>query len=377
MRTFRKKWGRMAACLLAVLALLTFAVGCGEPEEESSQTLPPVDFTVTVEEGKDPVILQLSDPQIIDLARAEEMCYRYMRETIQAVSPDLILVTGDLIYGHMDDDGSIFEDFIRFMEGFGIPWAPIFGNHDAECEMGADWMCERLEEAEHCLFLQRTLTGNGNYSVGIVQGGALRRVFFMLDTNGCSMASSASLANGHTGMGMGIEPDQMRWFVQQGQEILEVSPQTKVSFCIHIPMAVFAEALEEKYGFTGSGTLNIDALAEGEPGDFGYVGEAVTGWDSAGIVWNAMKSLGADSVFAGHCHTNSASLVYEGVRLQFGQKSSTYDSFNSVTSEGQIVPGTVNGTPLVGGTVIPLSAEDGSLLQPYLYLCGGAGDLIA
>ena len=279
MRTFRKKWGRLAACLLAVLALLTGAAGCGEPGEESSQTLPPVDFTVTVEEGKDPVILQLSDPQFIDLARAEEMCYRYMRETIQAVSPDLILVTGDLIYGHMDDDGSIFEDFIRFMEGFGIPWAPIFGNHDAECEMGADWMCERLEEAEHCLFLQRTLTGNGNYSVGIVQGGALRRVFFMLDTNGCSMASSASLANGHTGMGMGIEPDQMRWFVQQGQEILEASPQTKVSFCIHIPMAVFAEALEEKYGFTGSGTLNIDALAEGEPGDFGYVGEAVTGWD--------------------------------------------------------------------------------------------------
>ena len=27
------------------------------------------------------------------------------------------------------------------------------------------------------------------------------------------------------------------------------------------------------------------------------------------------------------------------------------------------------GTPLVGGTVIPLDKQDGSILQPYIYYC--------
>lgn len=375
-----------AAVLLATVLLA--AAGCGgnaggsadsgSAQQSGTDVFSAVDFTVSVEEGKDPVVLQLTDPQFTDLAQAEEKCYRYMRETIENTSPDLILVTGDLIYGHMDDDGSIFVDFVEFMEGFDIPWAPIFGNHDAECEMGADWMCARLEEAENCLFLQRELSGNGNYTVGIEQGGALKRVFFMLDSNGCSQASAASLANGHTKVGMGLEPDQMRWFVEVGTEILEASPETKISFVCHIPPAIFSEAFA-KYGYTDTGEekINIDRLPDKDAGDFGYIGEKMVTWDSANIVWNAMKGLQTDSLFVGHCHTNSASVVYEGVRFQFGQKSSTYDSFNSVTAGGEIVPGSASaGTPLVGGTVIPLSGTDGSLLQPYIYLCGDAADLL-
>lgn len=290
--------------------VLLAAAGCGgnaggsadsgSAQQSGADVFSAVDFTVSVEEGKDPVVLQLTDPQFTDLVQAEEKCYRYMRETIENTSPDLILVTGDLIYGHMDDDGSIFVDFVEFMEGFDIPWAPIFGNHDAECEMGADWMCARLEEAENCLFLQRELSGNGNYTVGIEQGDALKRVFFMLDSNGCSQASAASLANGHTEVGMGLEPDQMRWFVEVGTEILEASPETKISFVCHIPPAIFSEAFA-KYGYTDTGEekINIDRLPDKDAGDFGYIGEKMVTWDSANIVWNAMKGLADGFAFRG------------------------------------------------------------------------------
>ncbi len=75
------------------------------------------DFTIEIKAGKSPIVLQITDTQIIDSSR-----------------------------------------------------------------LGVDWQCKQFEAAKHCLFLQRTLTGNGNYTVGIVQGGALKPFFFLLDS---------------------------------------------------------------------------------------------------------------------------------------------------------------------------------------------------
>jgi hypothetical protein len=84
------------------------------------------DFIIEVEEGRDVIVLQLTDPQIIDSAQAryesrlsveektywateniEKRCYRYIRETIKKVKPDLILITGDLVYGEFNNDGTV------------------------------------------------------------------------------------------------------------------------------------------------------------------------------------------------------------------------------------------------------------------------------
>ena len=112
-----------------------------------------VDFIVSVEEGREPVILHITDTQIIDATqeregdptfgstmksfwgpdKLEDRCFKYLRETINATNPDLIIVTGDLVYGKWDDSGEKFLELIEFMESFNIPWAPVFGNHDNEC----------------------------------------------------------------------------------------------------------------------------------------------------------------------------------------------------------------------------------------------------
>ena len=76
-----------------------------------------------------------------------------------------------------------------------------------------------------------------------------------------------------------------------------------------------------------------------------------------------------DSIFVGHEHTINASIVYKGIRLQFGLKSSTYDSANYVTENGEIVASYCDaGKPLIGGTVIQVSKEDGGI-STYTVLC--------
>ena len=342
-----------------------------------------------------PIVLQITDPQIIDASqmrtpdriggvlptywgadKKNERCYDYLTEIINNNCPDLILITGDIIYGEFDDSGESLLEFIEFMDSFQIPWAPVFGNHDNESKKGVDWQCEQFEKSKYCLFLQREITGNGSYTVGLKQGDKLLRAFFMLDSNGCGNASAESIANGHTKTSVGFGEDQIKWYTSVAKRIIELSPETKLSMAFHIQTAIFGEAFE-KYGSDGKTQVHIDMLDNKFEGDFGFIGAAMKGpWDSNKTVWNSLKTLGFDSVFVGHEHANSASIVYDGVRLQFGMKCSTYDRLNYISSDGKIESSYYStNTPWVGGTIMELG-DDGSFSDAYIYYCKNAGGKI-
>lgn len=348
-----------------------------------------VDFLVKIPENKTPVILQLSDPQMIDSSQAlqgrlskeesaywekdkkEERCFTLIRETIENTSPDLILIAGDLTYGEFDHDGSALQAFIDFIESFKIPWAPVFGNHETESEMGADWQCTQLASAQNCLFKQRKLTGNGNYSVGIKQGNKLLRVFYMLDSN-AGKPSSRSVANGHSQHRAGFGEDQIAWYTEHIGELKEISPQTKISFVFHIAISAFEKAYA-KYGYKNGTTegfpIDIDYSINKAERDFGYILHPFGVWDEDETVWKGLKKLGVDCICVGHDHEVCASVVYEGVRFQFGLKSSTYDSNLYQTATGEFVQSWIPaGKPMVGGTVMELSA-DGAIEKAYHYYC--------
>ena len=348
------------------------------------------DFVVEVESGKDPVVLQLSDPQLCNWGNVETYCYQYIREAINETKPDLIIITGDLVYGRFDPNGTLLQGLISFMEGFQIPWAPVFGNHDNESLMGVDWQCQQLEAAEYCLFKQGDLTGNGNYSVGLAQNEELLRVFYMMDSNGCSKPMCDSNGNQtapakgtnvvKTSAGFG--QDQIDWYTKEINAIHALDADVKISFAYHIQQQIFQKAFEKysEYDSTAVSStlvnpLNLDTLATAEETDFGYVGRVMKGaWDTNYAIFNGMKALGVDSIFVGHEHCNSSSIVYQGVRFQYSQKSSKYDRYNSVTEDGTITGGydadhPVDAHLLMGGTVIPV-ASDGSIGTGYIYYAG-------
>ena len=349
-----------------------------------------VDFVVEIPTGKKPIILQLSDPQILDASQAvagrlsdgedaywakdkkEERCFRYVREIVENTAPDLILIAGDIVYGEFDHDGSALLSFVEFMDSLGIPWAPVFGNHETESKMGADWQCEQLENAKHCLFKQRTLTGNGNYTVGIKQAGELIRVFYMVDSNsGCP--SEKSIANGHSSHGVGFGNDQIEWYTKSINQLRKACPDIKISFVFHIAISAFERAYE-KYGYTrdrGSNAFPIIIDEMDKTGtDFGLMLLPTPTWDKDNSVWDGFKSLGVDSICVGHDHESCASAVFEGIRCQFGLKSSTYDSNiyidESNTLKKSWVPA---GKPIIGGTVMELVPSDGAIEKAYHYYC--------
>jgi len=347
-----------------------------EEEDTPKEITDYVDFVVDVETGRDIRVLQLTDVQTIsvDQKRYEGRVggnsaadtfggyERYIGQVIERYDPDFIIMTGDNTYGEFDDYGEQFLHLISFMDSFEIPWAPVFGNHDNESNMGVDWQCDQFEASEYCLFKQRELTGNGNYSVGLTQDGELKRVFYMLDSNGCGAMSAISLANGHSKTSAGFGDDQIEWYSESMEELIEAYPETKLSMAFHIQISVFENAFKQ-YGYNAStiqsNPIDLDTLETAQAvGDFGYIGRAPKGpWDYNHKVWNTILEYGVDSVFVGHEHCNSASISYQGVRLTYGQKSSTFDRYNS----------NANG-PVMGGTYINLSEADGSIADAGLYL---------
>ena len=194
----------------------------------------------------------------------------------------------------------------------------------------------------------------------------------MLDSNGCGGASEESKANGHTKTSVGFGQDQIDWYTAGMNAVKKSYGDVKISMAFHIQTAAFAPAYE-KYDYSTALNGNKDLLTPidlgngGDGGDFGYLGRNPKGpW--GGDLFVKMKASGVDSVFVGHEHCNSISVVYEGVRLQYGQKSSTYDRANYLTKDGTIVGSyEEKGTPIVGGTIIPLS-EEGVITKPALVL---------
>ena len=347
------------------------------------------DFVVNVPVGRDPVVLQLTDTQIIDSTQSNmsaefyspsqraERCFDYIAEVVEATKPGLIIMTGDLVYGKFDHNGSSFLALVEFMDSLKTPWAPIFGNHDNESNMGVDWQCEQFENAEYCLFEQKELTGNGNYSVAIAQGGEIKRVFYMMDTNACGSASAASLANGHTKNNfVGFAQDQINWYTNQIETLKELVPDVKISFAYHIQNMAVTNAFN-KYPSNKNDRewlVNLDTLAGKDESDFGYIGFVYGEWDQNGSVHAGLKALGVDSIFVGHEHNSSASIVVEGIRYQFGLKSSEYDALNWINANGEVIGEWISGnynnlTPLVGGSVIVLSEESGVIEDAYNYYC--------
>ena len=92
-----------------------------------------VDFVVKAKPDSEFKILQLTDTQILDAGQSRfvgrlaynndlsdqelyDRCFYYVEQTIKQSNPDLILLTGDIVYGEFDDSGKSLERLIKFMD---------------------------------------------------------------------------------------------------------------------------------------------------------------------------------------------------------------------------------------------------------------------
>ncbi len=274
------------------------------------------DYAIELEKDpqKDFVILNLTDIQLIDLNAYDEMgteSEAMIKRLVDEQKPDLITLTGDNAWGML-----AYIRLVDFIDSFGIPWAPVMGNHDGEYTTNEFWCSYLFEEAENCLwkFGPKDM-GYGNYIINITENDKIIHTLFMMDTH-----SSATYKTDDGNEVSGYDhlwDNQIQWYTWAVEGIEKIA-QTKVesSVFIHIPVYEMRTVYNSNYN-----TATNAYTGEYTDTSFGVTYEA----PCVGVVNNhfmdVVTELGSTkNIIFGHDHNNNSSILYNGVRLTYGMK---------------------------------------------------------
>lgn len=264
-------------------------------------------------------ILQLTDLQLWAVISDNKEALDQVDSLIEKTSPDLIVLTGDNVSGITTN--YLIRQVIDRLESHEIPWATVFGNHDAEGKATLNWQGDRFEEAEYCLFEKgpSNLYGVGNYVVNITENGKAVYSLFMMD-NGryCDYGGDT----GKREIYMGYE--QMAWYEWNVKGIAESEGHTVPSMVFtHFALPQTAEAIEElavieEIEIDGEPVRRYTVPEEYGFGSCAYIPGAAP-VDSG--FFDLCKELGSTKYFFfGHDHENDASITYEGMTMTYGLK---------------------------------------------------------
>lgn len=315
-------------------------------------------------------ILQLTDTQVTDLFQSRNSIrfdqlkgaffregihdnfvrtYDSVRRLVREADPNLIIITGDLIYGETDDSGALWLQFTDVMDSLGVPWAFVWGNHDNESARGVSWQIERLSRCRNCIFRRGNVTGNSNYAIRLTENGNERAMLVFLDTNGCRIvgnrwAPEEGMSEPNPDEGLlehreSIADDQCAWY----RDLMADRDIPSYVF-FHVPPHQ-VDAVYDRYN-SGRKPFVCD-----QPGDFGEINDI--GGDHACLnpdFWETAKAANCRGMFMGHDHRNNGSFMHDGIRITFGLKTGSHVSHKS---------------DLLGGTLIRL--KDGGFSVEHIY----------
>lgn len=273
-------------------------------------------FVFNKKKGTDFIILNITDPHFSDYDIRLPMGWfasYTIRKLVEEVRPDLITITGDFVCGK--STYYAIDRFTDLMESFGMPWAPVFGNHDGEANCTKEYLSRRMMSCPHCIMhMGKPDMGYGNYVIKIRNEDVCVETLYMMDSHG-SQPNEA----------------QKDWLLN----ICKNDDSVESSCMMHIPLPdyqfVYDEAWnkhEKKWnsGYEAYGQNNEKICCErdrdGNPVERGFLD-------------TAKQIRGMKHIICGHEHMNDWSAEWKGLRLTYtlkvGQGSGFQPGFNGGT----------------------------------------------
>ncbi len=294
---------------------------------------------LTKSPSKDFIILNLTDPQLGShewnrgLMHKDRAYLIYTtNELIKRIKPDLITVTGDISWGGGQEIA--YKEFADLVDSFGIPWAPIWGNHDNQCPDGfLTEIGDMYLGYKNCIYEHGDRAmGYGNYVIAIEEGNGeecnIAHALFMMDSH-----ERGTFVNPDDPDGEPVEcyaklwENQLEWYKEQN-ELLKGMGCRDTSLFTHIPIYAYRQAWEaafsKEYDFN---KLSVEESYspkywnDGYKDSFGVRHEGIASHDFEDGVLDVLLEGGTTKhAFAGHEHINNFSIKYKGIRLTYTTK---------------------------------------------------------
>ena len=250
-------------------------------------------------ENKEFKILQLTDIHYVDGSPSDIETVKLMGKLIQWEMPDLIVITGDTVYG--EGNLLVVADALEPVISSGIPWTFVFGNHDDEEIGNKAELFERMIKLPNCLAYDDKTAGYGigNHVVDIVNSKNEIAWRLMLLDSGTYLKTDGNVEYDY------IHESQINWYKEACKNV------TSALAFFHIPLQEY----EDAYKNDPVGEKNEDICYSSVNTGFAdcMAGDGVT-----------------RGVFVGHDHINDYVGRYKGLLLGYGRAS----GYNTYSTEG-------------------------------------------
>ena len=335
---------------LFLILFTVFTASCANEAPQLTDFLEyKVDFSkefIVVEKKPDEAftVLNLSDSQLTSAEWHEGTVTRdviiyTLNELINRIDPDMITLSGDLAWA--EEIGS-YRNLAEILDGYGIPWAPVWGNHDNEKDFGAVDRVEMLYSAyKNCIYQAGDPNlGNGNYIISIQENGAPITGIFMVDSHNTStyIGPDDVKFSGYST----LNDDQRSWYGYGVENMKDLGYKDSM-IIMHIPIFAYKTAFEEAFNseydpmlITWEESSDDKYWNEGYESSFGvhYKPSGTPPVDDG--MFELIKNHGHTSlVLAGHDHTNNFVINYKGITLaqalHLGMGSYWHQSLNGGT----------------------------------------------
>lgn len=262
------------------------------------------------EDGKFKIV-QFTDIHWIGGDERSEVAGECMNNVLDAEKPDLIIYTGDLIYGKPAAEG--LRRALKPAIDRNIPFAVTFGNHCDEHDMNRQEVFEFIKQIPGNLTsTTEGIHGVTNYILDVKSAkgnDSTAAVLYVFDSNSYSTLKHIK------GYGW-IKHDQIQWYMKNSAEYTAANngnPLPSIAF-FHIPLPEYMEAVKEgtvfMYG-TRMETVCAPAINTG--------------------LFAAMQECGdIMGTFAGHDHINDYAVLWKGIMLCYGRYSGGNTVYNGI-----------------------------------------------
>lgn len=246
----------------------------------------------------------------------DERTLALTKRVIELEEPDLVIYSGDMLYGsEVKEPIGTLQRIVSIPEALNIPFAIIFGNHDAESIASRDELFNCLSD---CRMLVSKAGPEPIHGVG-------NDVLPVLDSKGEELASllylfdSGELAPPEIGGYEWIHHDQIEWYRKQS-----AAYQMKAGYALpslaffHIPIPEYRDAWER-------------GQAKGTKNELVCCPEL-----NSGLFTAMLECKDVMGTFAGHDHENDYVARWHGMRLAYGRVSG-YGGYGNLKRGARVI----------------------------------------
>ena len=295
--------------------------------------------TLRVDENGNFKVLVLSDVQFNTPDISEETLTN-IETIVSREQPDLVIFNGDNSFGiqREKDLKAYVTNMTRYLEENHIPWAHVYGNHDAELwrpALDKETQQAIYESFDYCVSKagDADLYGVGNFVLPVLEHDSDRIAFnvWCFDSGTGGIYSDANIPydvtvgnNTFWSHYENMEMSQVEWFKEASALLAEYNGSPIPGMmAFHIPLQetyyAWAARARDDLEWTGKQRENISAHAQDVP------------------LFDAAKENHILAIINSHDHINDFMVKYQGIRLCYTACIGTYEYHLDSMLGGRVV----------------------------------------